>query len=384
MPGENMIYSTGTLSVSGNTATGTGTNWTAAASQVRAGQTLIVLSNPVQMFQIAAVNSPTSLTVTPAASPDLSGQKYGILISDALSVDGLAQAMSQLINEYDENISGWEAFASTAANQNISVTINGVNMQIPALGKLARKGDGGVISVADGGTGANNASDARKNILAAASGDNTDITSLRLTSFRLASNILFTSDLIEVGGSAYLDLQPRNSNWVKLRIIGGYNTRRGINGVFGTSSFNFDWGGPTAVGANPFELWVDGSRIGQVAFTTSSDKYLKKDIEYQDNNAAALEEVMQYRAASFKYRARGILEESDTQYGFIAQDLVEVSPDVVRGKGLENYDYDPDNPGAAYSLDQMAIIMKLTQAIQNQQKQIQELQEVTKKYSSGS
>ncbi|WP_318387724.1 tail fiber domain-containing protein [Enterobacter sp.] len=379
-----MIYSTGTLSVSGNTATGTGTNWTAAASQVRAGQTLIVLSNPVQMFQIAAVNSPTSLTVTPAASPDLSGQKYGILISDALSVDGLAQAMSQLINEYDENISGWEAFASTAANQNISVTINGVNMQIPALGKLARKGDGGVISVADGGTGANNASDARKNILAAASGDNTDITSLRLTSFRLASNILFTSDLIEVGGSAYLDLQPRNSNWVKLRIIGGYNTRRGINGVFGTSSFNFDWGGPTAVGANPFELWVDGSRIGQVAFTTSSDKYLKKDIEYQDNNAAALEEVMQYRAASFKYRARGILEESDTQYGFIAQDLVEVSPDVVRGKGLENYDYDPDNPGAAYSLDQMAIIMKLTQAIQNQQKQIQELQEVTKKYSSGS
>ncbi|SFR01073.1 Chaperone of endosialidase [Enterobacter sp. kpr-6] len=379
-----MIYNTGTLSVSGNTATGTGTNWTAAASQVRAGQTLIVLSNPVQMFQIAAVNSATSLAVTPAASPDLSGQKYGILISDALSVDGLAQAMSQLINEYDENISGWEAFASTAANQNISVTINGVSMQIPALGKLVQKGAGGVISVNDGGTGANNALNARKNIGAAAAGDNTDITSLWLTSFRLASNILFTSDLVEVGGSAYLDLQPRNSNWVKLRIIGGYNTRRGINGVFGSSSFNFDWGGPTAVGANPFELWVDGSRIGQVAFTTSSDKYLKKDIEYQDDNAAALEEVMQYRAASFKYRARGILEESDTQYGFIAQDLVEVSPDVVRGKGLENYDYDPDNPGAGYSLDQMAIIMKLTQAIQHQQKQIQELQEVTKNYSSGS
>ncbi|SFQ99130.1 Chaperone of endosialidase [Enterobacter sp. kpr-6] len=379
-----MIYSTGTLSVSGNTATGTGTNWTAAASQVRAGQTLIVLSNPVQMFQITAVNSATSLTVTPAASPDLSGQKYGILISDALSVDGLAQAMSQLINEYDENISGWEAFASTAANQNISVTINGVSMQIPALGKLVRKGDGGVISVADGGTGANNASDARKNILAAASGDNIDITSLRLTSFRLASNILFTSDLVEVGGSAYLDLQPRNSNWVKLRIIGGYNTRRGINGVFGSSSFNFDWGGPTAVGANPFELWVDGSRIGQVAFTTSSDKYLKKDIEYQDDNAAALEEVMQYRAASFKYRARGVLEESDTQYGFIAQDLVDVSPDVVRGKGLENYDYDPDNPRAGYSLDQMAIIMKLTQSVQYLQKQIQKLQQVTKQTSSGS
>ncbi|HBH15190.1 MAG TPA: phage tail protein [Leclercia adecarboxylata] len=171
MSGENMIYNTGTLSVSGNTATGTGTNWTAAASQVRAGQTLIVLSNPVQMFQIAAVNSATSLTVTPAASPALSGQKYGILVSDALSVDGLAQAMSQLINEYDENISGWEAFASTTANQNISVTINGVSMTIPALGKLAQKGSNSDItelkglktplSPAQGGTGASDAAGAR-------------------------------------------------------------------------------------------------------------------------------------------------------------------------------------------------------------------------------
>lgn len=63
-----MIYSTGTIAVSGNTVTGTGTNWTAPASQVRAGQTIIVLSNPVQMFQITTINSATSLTVTPAAS----------------------------------------------------------------------------------------------------------------------------------------------------------------------------------------------------------------------------------------------------------------------------------------------------------------------------
>ena len=377
-----MIYNAGTISFNGNTVTGAGTNFTAPASQIRIGQTLLIASNPVQLVQITAINSATSLTVTPAASPAVSDQRYAILVTDSLSVDGLAQSISQLIKEYDENIGAWEAFASTTANQNISVTINGVSMQIPALGKLVKKGE--VISVTDGGTGANNAVLARSNIGAAAAGANTDITSLMLTSFRLASNILFTSDQIEVGGSAYLDLQPRNSNWVKLRIIGGYNTRRGINGVFGGSSFNFDWGGPTAVGANPFELWVDGSRIGQVAFTTSSDKYLKKDIEYQDDNAAALEEVMQYRAVSFKYRARGVLEESDTQYGFIAQDLVEVSPGVVRGKGLENYDYDPENPGAGYSLDQMAIIMKLTQSVQHLQKQIQELQEVIKHSSSGS
>ncbi|EMI4524473.1 phage tail protein [Enterobacter hormaechei] len=159
-----MLYNTGTIAINGNTATGTGTNWTAPASQIRVGQTLFVLSNPVQMFQITAINSATSLTVTPAASQALSGQKYGILVTDSLSVDGLAQSMSQLINEYDENIGAWETFATTSANQNITVTINGVRVTIPAIGKLVQKGSNGAVRVSDGGTGATNAADARTNL----------------------------------------------------------------------------------------------------------------------------------------------------------------------------------------------------------------------------
>ena len=159
-----MLYNTGTIAINGNTATGTGTNWTAPASQVRAGQTIIVMSNPVQMFQISAVNSATSLTVTPAASPALSGQKYGILVSDNISVDGLAQAMSQLIKEYDENIGAWETFATTSANQSIAVTINGTAVTIPGIGKLAQKGSNGALAIADGGTGATKAEDARTNL----------------------------------------------------------------------------------------------------------------------------------------------------------------------------------------------------------------------------
>lgn len=159
-----MLYNTGTIAVNGNTATGTGTNWTAPASQIRVGQTLFVLSNPVQMFQITAINSATSLTVTPAASPALSGQKYGILVSDSLSVDGLAQSMSQLISEYDENIGAWETFATTSANQSITVTINGARVTIPAIGKLVQKGSNGAVGVSDGGTGATNAADARTNL----------------------------------------------------------------------------------------------------------------------------------------------------------------------------------------------------------------------------
>lgn len=159
-----MIYNTGTISVNGNTATGTGTNWTAAPSQVRAGQTIIVMSNPVQLFQISNVNSATSLTVTPAALPALNGQKYGILVSDNISVDGLAQAMSQLIKDYDENIGAWETFATTSANQSITVTINGARVTIPAIGKLAQKGSNGALAVTDGGTGATKAEDARTNL----------------------------------------------------------------------------------------------------------------------------------------------------------------------------------------------------------------------------
>ena len=169
-----MLYNTGTIAINGNTATGTGTNWTAPASQVRAGQTIIVMSNPVQMFQISSVNSATSMTVTPAASPALSGQKYGILVSDNISVDGLAQAMSQLIKEYDENIGAWETFATTSANQTITVTINGTSVNIPSIGALARKGSNSditelkglttALSIAQGGTGAKTEADARANL----------------------------------------------------------------------------------------------------------------------------------------------------------------------------------------------------------------------------
>ncbi len=159
-----MLYNTGTIAINGNTAIGTGTNWMAPASQVRAGQTIIVMSNPVQMFQISSVNSATSMTVTPAASPALSGQKYGILVSDNISVDGLAQAMSQLIKDYDENIGAWETFATTSANQSITVTINGTPVTIPGIGKLAQKGSNGALAIADGGTGATTAEGSRTNL----------------------------------------------------------------------------------------------------------------------------------------------------------------------------------------------------------------------------
>ncbi len=61
--------------------------------------------------------------------------------------------MSQLINEYDENIGAWETFATTS-NESITVTINGTAVTIPGIGKLAQKGSNGRIPISSqGGTG---------------------------------------------------------------------------------------------------------------------------------------------------------------------------------------------------------------------------------------
>ncbi len=104
------------------------------------------------------------MTVTPAAAPALSGQKYGILVSDNISVDGLAQAMSQLIKEYDENIGAWETFVTTSANQNITVMINGTPVTIPVSENWLRKVPMVLSRLTSGGTGATTAEGSRTNL----------------------------------------------------------------------------------------------------------------------------------------------------------------------------------------------------------------------------
>ncbi|HIC1285543.1 TPA: phage head spike fiber domain-containing protein [Escherichia coli] len=96
-----MIYTTGTIAVSGNTVTGKGTEFNAALSLIRVGCTLIAISDPVQIFSITEVKSATSLSVTPAASPAIpAGTKFSILLSDSISVDGLAQDVAETLRYY--------------------------------------------------------------------------------------------------------------------------------------------------------------------------------------------------------------------------------------------------------------------------------------------
>ena len=96
-----MIYTTGTIAISGNAVTGTGTNFTAPLSLIREGCTLIAVSDPVQIFTITEIKNETELSVTPTADPAISaGTKFSILLSDSIPVDGLAQDVAETLRYY--------------------------------------------------------------------------------------------------------------------------------------------------------------------------------------------------------------------------------------------------------------------------------------------
>lgn len=158
-----MIYTTGTIAGNGSTITGTGTNFTAAGSLIRVGCTLIAFTNPVQVLQITAVTSGAALSVTPAISPAIAaGTKYAILLSDSLSVDGLAQDIAETFGMYQKYMSGFADVMNGTGN--VTITINGVNVTVPGQKSLAKKGANNditslsglttALSMAQGGTGA--------------------------------------------------------------------------------------------------------------------------------------------------------------------------------------------------------------------------------------
>ena len=156
-----------------------------------------------------------------------------------------------------------------------------------------------------------------------------------------------------------------------LDCVRGFKSHMGIGSTSGANNYCFGWDGSRMV------LYVDNTAVGSLNTTSTSDRGLKKDIEYTPLNdrLVALDEVMRWATATFKMKPRGdVIPESPEMLGFIANDLKAVSPECVSGQGLEEGD-EPD-PLKAYTLDPVAMIAKMTMAMQAMEDQITDLQNI--------
>ena len=163
------------------------------------------------------------------------------------------------------------------------------------------------------------------------------------------------------GGGLYL---PQTLDAVR-----GFKSHMGLGSASGNNLYCFGWDGSRMV------LYVDNTAVGSLNTSSTSDRGLKKDIKYTalDERVVALDEVMRWATATFKMKARGdVIPESPEMLGFIANDLKAVSPECVSGQGLEEGD-EPD-PLKAYTLEPIAMMAKMTMAMQAMEDQITDLQ----------
>ena len=399
-----MIYTTGTIAISGNTLTGAGTNFTAAGTLIRNGCTVIALTSPPQVFQITAIGGATSLTVTPAANPAIpAGTKYSILLSDSLSVDGLAQDIAETFTMYQRYMSGFADVMNGTTD--VTITINGVAVTVPGQKSLAKKGANSditslsglttALSISQGGTGDKTAAGARTNLglgnsatrdVGTTAGTVADGNDSRLntvngkTGGTLTSPSLFTS-AFNSGAGNKVGIQSFDTG--------------SVGGVIGRSSFQYfndtayigarRGGGydiqDIAIGIDKangtYTNWVlsagGNATANNGSWVNNSDRRIKTNTRPIES---PLEKMKMLRGYTWER-----LDNAPPGQGFIAQELMEVIPTAVftggttildDGTEIENT-LSVDVAGAAAALHHEAILALMVQ-IEDLKKQVEALQ----------
>ncbi|WPJ55672.1 hypothetical protein RCIP0095_00022 [Klebsiella phage RCIP0095] len=95
------LYREGKAALSADgTVTGTGTKWQSSLSLIRPGATIMFLSSPIQMAVVNKVVSDTEIKAITTNSAVVASTDYAILLSDSLTVDGLAQDVAETLRYY--------------------------------------------------------------------------------------------------------------------------------------------------------------------------------------------------------------------------------------------------------------------------------------------
>ena len=95
------LYRQGKAAMDANgIVTGTGTNWQSALTLIRPGATILFLSSPIQMAVVNKVVSDTQINAITTNGAVVPSSDYAILLSDSLTVDGLAQDVAETLRYY--------------------------------------------------------------------------------------------------------------------------------------------------------------------------------------------------------------------------------------------------------------------------------------------
>ncbi|WP_313684576.1 tail fiber domain-containing protein [Pantoea sp.] len=398
----------GTITLTNGSTAVTGSSTTFTSDVDANGFIVATVGGTAYTLGIKSVESDTALTLTQAYDgPAASGVSFDYVPLATLNLitSALAAQVSYAVRGLNLDKTNWQQILTGTGN--VTVTLpDGTTWTGPAwgyittllAGKAAKGANSDItsltglstaLSIAQGGTGAKTASDAWAALLngrtAATARNDLSLGTSQVpyfSSIELSSATPFIDFHYGSGATDYnVRLINSSNNLLSCSgvfdVVQGIASRAGLGGAVDSNvPFFFYWNYvTTATGLYGF---VGNTGLGNISFVAASDKMLKTEPVYAEDNDDALEQVKNWKVASFKYKARGIIPESDERLGFIANDMVKFSPECVKGDGLpDDYDIenDPNNTGY-YTLDQIAMIAKLTQAIQAQQQLIENQSEV--------